>query len=200
MPAPQNGEIYPRRTGELNEYYVDTAIPGAPKHTGFVPNLVDPETQSTQAFKLFSTHHEDPKLAYGSTFQQQAVIRVHTATPLNQAFFSEANIQHLQDEIRYRVWEKSEKKYVIDQQRPDDLKTIMRAYYLQYQINVEANAAQELADLNERVLKYCVDDVLGSINMWLYNRNQILNYPEQIGRPINANIYGTKGAEFKAFY
>ena len=200
MPAPQNGEIYPRRTGELNDYYVDTAIPGAPKHTGFVPNLVDPETQTTQAFKLFSTHHEDPKLAYGSTFQQQAVIRVHTATPLNQAFFSEANIQHLQDEIRYRVWEKSGKKHVIDPQRPDDLKTIMRAYYLQYQINVEANAAKELADLNERVLRYCVDDVLGSINMWLYNRNQILNYPEQINRPINANIYGTKGAEFKAFY
>jgi len=200
MSAPQNGEIYPRRTGELNEYYVDTAIRSAPKHTGFVPNLVDPETQATQAFKLFSTHHENPKLAYGSTFQQQATIRVHTATPLNQSFFSEANIQHLQDEIRYRVWEKSEKKYVIDNQRPDDLKTIMRAYYLQYQINVEANAAQELNDLNERVLKFCVDDVLGSINMYLYNRNQILNYPEQISRPINPHIYGTKGAEFKAFF
>ena len=200
MPAPQNGEIYPRRTGELNEYYVEGAIRGAPKHTGFVPNLADPETQDTQAFKLFSTHHEDPKLAYGSTFQQQAVIRVHTATPLNQAFFSDANIQHLQDEIRYRVWVKSENKHVIDPQRPDDLKTIMRAYYLQYQINIEANVAKELEDLNERVLKYCVDDILGSINMYLYNRSQILNYPDQISRPINPHIYGTKGAEFKSFF
>jgi hypothetical protein len=200
MSASQNGEIYPRRTGELNEYYVDTAIRGAPKHTGFVPNLADPETQDTQAFKLFSTHHEDPKLAYGSKFQQQAIIRVHTATPLNQAFFSDANIQYLQDEIRYRVWNKSDKKHVIDQQRPDDLKTIMRAYYLQYNINVEKDAAKELNELNERVLTYCVSDVLGSINMWLYNRNQTLNYPEQIGRPINPHIYGTKGAEFKTFF
>lgn len=200
MPAPQNGEIYPRRTGELSEYYVDTAIRSAPKHTGFVPNLADPETQSTQAFKMFSTHYENPKLAYGSTFQQQATIRVHTATPLNQSFFSEANIQNLQDEIRYRVWEKSGRKHVIDQQRPDDLKTIMRAYYLQYQINDEKNVAKELEDLNERVLKFCVDDVLGSINMWLYNRSQTLNYPDQISRPVNANIYGTKGAELKAFF
>jgi hypothetical protein len=200
MSASQNGEIYPRRTGELNEYYVDTAIRGAPKHTGFVPNLADPETQDTQAFKLFSTHHEDPKLAYGSKFQQQAIIRVHTATPLNQAFFSDANIQYLQDEIRYRVWIKSDKKHVIDQQRPDDLKTIMRAYYLQYNINIEKDAAKELDELNERVLTYCVGDVLGSINMWLYNRNQTLNYPEQIGRPINPHIYGTKGAEFKSFF
>jgi len=200
MPAPQNGEIYPRRTGELNTYYVDTAIPSAPKRTGFVPNLADPETQETQAFKLFSTHYEDPTLAYGSTFQQQALIRVHTATPLNQAFFCDANIGYLQDEIRYRVWEKSGKKHVIDPQRPDELKTIMRAYYLQYNINVEKDAAKELQGLNERVLKYCVDDVLGSINMWLYNRSQTLNYPDQISRPVNANIYGTKGAEFKAFF
>jgi hypothetical protein len=198
--APQNGEIYPRRTGDLNEYYVDTAIRSAPKRTGFVPNLADPETDSTQAFKLFSTHHEDPKLAYGSTFQQQALIRVHTPTPVNQAFFSDANIQNLQDEIRYRVWEKSDKKHVIDPQRPDDLKTIMRAYYLQYQINDEQNPARELNALNERVLRYCVDDILGSINMWLYNRSQNLNYPDQIDRPINPHIYGTKGAEFKAFF
>jgi hypothetical protein len=200
MNAPQNGEIYPRRTGELNDYYVEGAIRGAPKHTGFVPNLADPETQDTQAFKLFSTHYEDPKLAYGSTFQQQATIRVHTATPLNQAFFSDANIQYLQDEIRYRVWEKSGKKHVIDQQRPDDLKTIMRAYYLQYNLNVEKNAAKELEYMNERVLRFCVDDILGSINMYLYNRNQVLNYPDQISRPINPSIYGTKGAEFKAFF
>lgn len=200
MPAPQNGEIYPRRTGELNNFYVDTAIRSAPKHTGYVPNLAEPETRDTQAFKLFSTHHEDPKLAYGSTFQQQATIRVHTATPLNQSFFSDANIQHLQDEIRYRVWEKSGRKHVIGQQKPDDLKTIMRAYYLQYQINDEKNVAKELSDLNERVLKFCVDDVLGSINMYLYNRSQILNYPDQIDRPVNANIYGTKGAELKAFF
>ena len=189
MPAPQNGEIYPRRTGELNNFYVDTAIRSAPKHTGYVPNLAETETRDTQAFKLFSTHHEDPKLAYGSTFQQQATIRVHTATPLNQSFFSDANIQHLQDEIRYRVWEKSGRKHVIGQQKPDDLKTIMRAYYLQYQINDEKNVAKELSDLNERVLKFCVDDVLGSINMYLYNRSQILNYPDQIDRPVNANIY-----------
>ena len=200
MPAPQNGEIYPRRTGELNNFYVDTAIRSAPKHTGYVPNLAEPETRDTQAFKLFSTHHEDPKLAYGSTFQQQATIRVHTATPLNQSFFSDANIQHLQDEIRYRVWEKSGRKHVIGQQKPDDLKTIMRAYYLQYQINDEKNVAKELSDLNERVLKFCVDDVLGSINMYLYNRSQILNYPDQIDRPVNAKIYGTKGAELKAFF
>lgn len=196
----QFGELYPTKGDDINRYYVDTAIPGAPKHNGFVPNLNDEETRSTQAFRTFSTHHEDPKLAYGSTFQQQATIRIHTQTPVNQAFFSDANIQNLQDEIRYRVWLKSDKKHTIDNQRPDDLKVIMRSYYLQYCGNVPGEERKELNELNERVLAFCVDDILGAINMYIYNRNQVLDYPEQISHPINPHIRGTKGAEFKAFF
>ena len=108
------GELYPRKDDKIDEFYLQTAIRGAPQHTGYVPNILDPETRSTQAFRLFQTHHQDPRLEYGSTFQQQATIRIHTATPVNQAFFSEANIIHLQDEIRYRVWLKSDKKHIID--------------------------------------------------------------------------------------
>lgn len=194
------GELYPRKDDKIDEFYVQSAIKNAPQHTGYVPNIFDPETRSSQAFRLFQTHHEDPKLDYGSTFRQQAVVRVHTATPLNQAFFSEANIQYLQDELRYRVWEKSGKKHIIDKQREDDLKTIMRSYYLQYSENIPGQERQELQSLNERVLTYCVDDVLGSINMYVYSRNLLGNYPEQISRPINPHIVGTKSAEFKSFF
>ena len=194
------GELYPTKADEINRYYVDSAIAGAPKHTGFVPNLADEETRATQAFRIFSTHYEDPKLAYGSTFQQQATIRIHTGTPVNQAFFSEANIKYLQDEIRYRVWIKSDKKHIIDPQRLDDLKTVMRSYYLQYSANVPGEERKEIIELNERVMAFCVDDILGAINMYLYNRNKLLEYPEQISHPINPHIRGTKGAEFKAFF
>jgi hypothetical protein len=194
------GELYPRKDDKIDEFYIQTSIRGAPEHTGYVPNILDPNTRSTQAFKLFQTHHQEPRLEYGSTFQQQATIRIHTATPVNQAFFSESNINHLQDEIRYRVWEKSGRKHVIDRQREDDLKTIMRAYYLQYSQNIPGREREELNDLNERVLTYCVDDILGSINMYVYNRNQLGNYPEQISRPINPHIVGTKSAEFKSFF
>jgi hypothetical protein len=197
---PKRGELYPKQSPDLANLYKNTAIPGAPKHNGLVPNLGDPETRASQAFKLFQTHYEDPRLAYGSKFNQQATIRIHTATPVNQAFFSEANIHYLQTEIRYRVWAKSGKKHVIDSQRPDDLKTIMRSYYLQYSNNVPGQEAKEVNDLNERVLVFCVDDVLGSINMYLYNRNQVQEYPEQISRPINPHIVGTKSAEFKSFF
>jgi hypothetical protein len=194
------GELYPLRTDELAKYYVDTAVPNAPKHTGYVPTLDDPETSSTQAFRLFNTHYEDPRLEYGSTFKQQATIRIHTCTPLNQAFFSEENIDLLQSELRYRVWLKSDKKHIIDTQRPDELKTIMRSYYLQYAGNIPGREAEEINELNERVLAFCVSDVLGSINMFLHNRKEVLDFPSPISNPVNADIKGTKSAEFKAFF
>lgn len=194
------GELYPLRTDELAKYYVDTAVPNAPKHTGFVPTLADPETSSTQAFRLFNTYREDPNLAYGSTFNQQATIRIHSCTPLNQAFFSEENIKLLQAELRYRVWVKSDKKHVIDPQRPDELKTIMRSYYLEYAGNVPGREKEELEGLNERVLAFCVADVLGSINMFLHNRKEVLDFPMPISNPVNADVKGTKGAEFRSFF
>jgi len=194
------GELYPLRTDDLAKYYIDTAVPNAPKHSGFVPNLADPETSSTQAFRLFETHHDDPRLAYGSTFNQQATIRIHTSTPLNQAFFSEENLQYIQGELRYRVWLQSGKQHVIDPQRPDELKTIMRSYYLQYAGNIPGREKEELEGLNERVLAFSVNDVLGSINMFLHNRSEVLDFPTPISNPINVDVKGTKTAEFKAFF
>jgi len=194
------GELYPKVNDELTHIYIQSAVHNAPKHTGFVPNASDPETKTTQAFRLFDTHHEDPKLAYGASFSQQATIRIHAPNVLNQAFFSDENMEYLQQEIRYRVWSKSNKKHIIDRQRPDDLKTIMRAYYLQFSRNVPGKEREELNDLDERVLDFCVGDILGSINMHIYTQRELLDFPEPLGRPINPHVMGTKSREFKSFF
>lgn len=185
---------------ELSRYFVESAVPNAPKNTGFVPNLADPEVSSTEAFRLFRMHAEDPRLPFASTFQQQATIRIHTPTPLNQAFFSERNIQFLQNEIRYGVWVASNNEYVIEPQNPDDLKTIMRSYYLQYSMNDPDKMQEELDSLNRRVIAFAVDRVMVEVKQYMKYRKDLLTYPDPISRPINANIVGSKSAEFKTFF
>jgi hypothetical protein len=185
---------------ELDKYYIETAIPGAPKHTGFVPNLADPEVHNTQAFRLFKMSADDPRLPYGSEFKQQATVRIHDPTPLNQTFFSQQNIDRLQDEIRYGVWVASNNKYVIDPQNEDDLKTVMRSYYLQYSMNDPDRMREELESLNRRVIAFAVDRVMVEANQYMKYRKDILEYPDPISRPINANIVGSKSAEFKSFF
>jgi hypothetical protein len=185
---------------ELNQYYIGTAVPNAPKNTGYVPNLMDPEVRATQAFRTFTTHAEDPRLPYAATFQQQATIRIHVPTPLNQAFFSNENIQRIQDEIRYGVYVASNGEYVIEPQNLDDLKTIMRSYYLQYSMNDPDKVQEELAALNKRVIAFAVDRVMVEIKQYIKYRKDILQYPDPISRPVNANITGSKSAEFKSFF
>lgn len=181
----------------LERYYTQTAIPDAPKNTGRVPNLEGANNGS--GYRQFVVHAEDPSVRQ-VPYAAQALTRIHTVTPLNSVFFHEGNVKHIKDEIRYRVWVKSNKKHVIDAPGDDDVKTIMRSYYLQYSGNDPNNVRGEMEMLNDRVITYCVDYILGEINMYVYYRNDQLNFPAPIANPVNANLTGTKSAEFKAFF
>lgn len=183
----------------LERYYTQTAIPNANKHSGRVPNIMDTPNPETTAFNRFVVHAETP-YTKSTPYASQALVRIHTLTPLNERFFSDRNIKYLQDEIRFRVWEKSGRKHIIDPQNPDDLKTIMRSYYLQYSGNDPRNVEKELEGLNERVLAYSVDYILCEINMYLRYRQDQSDFPVPIQNPVNANLTGTKSAEFKSFF
>lgn len=179
---------------EISRYYVETAVGDAPKHTGRVPDIAEPPPPFP--FLLFKESTQNPMVE----FKDQALVRVHVATPLNQLFFSQKNIKYLQDEIRYHIWEKSGGKHVIDNQNEDDLKIIMRSYYLQYAGNNPNQVQEELDNLNSRVLSYCVNRIMGEINMYLHYRKDVADFPEPMIKPINANVTGTKSAEFKSFF
>jgi hypothetical protein len=187
-------------SSELNQYYVRTAIPGAPQHTGFVPNIADPVTQETQGFRSFHVYKEEPALGVSTPFKFQAIQHIHTRDPLNQAFFSVENIKLLQDEIRYSVWVKSGNKHVIDPQDEDALKIIMRSYYLQYAPYDPSKTREELDTLNTRVIAYCSDKIMCEINQYLYYIKDIQDFPAPIENPTNASIKGTRTPEFKRFF
>ena len=55
-----------------------------------------------------------------------------TASPLANMFFSNLNIKSIQEQLRYQVWLKSDKKYVIGYQDQHQLLIVMRSIYLQY--------------------------------------------------------------------
>ena len=56
---------------------------------------------------------------------------IQEKTPLSRAFFSNVNVDTIQKQIRYEVWQKSNEKYVIGEQDPTQLQIIMRSFYLQ---------------------------------------------------------------------
>ena len=90
-----------------------------------------------------------------------------TDTTLSQAFFSQQNIQILQNGIRSGVYHKSNGQYTIGSQDCDSLKIVMRSVYLQNAANQPNNITEQIAELNKIVLNYCIQQVYSEAQGYL---------------------------------
>ena len=78
---------------------------------------------------------------------------------LAQVFFSQENIQIVQNGIRAGVYKMSEGKLNVPQQNIDTLKIIMRSMYLQYAEHYPKDITGQVEYLNSLVLEYAVTSV-----------------------------------------
>jgi hypothetical protein len=88
-------------------------------------------------------------------------------TTLSLAFFSQQNIQILQNGIRAGVYKRSNGQYLVGPQDCDPLKIIMRSVYLQYSANQPTHVTQQIEELNKIVLNYCIQQVYGEAQGYL---------------------------------
>ena len=82
-------------------------------------------------------------------------------TSLSDTFFSQQNIQIIQNGIRAGVYDMSKGQYIIGNQECDTLKIIMRSLFLQYAANQPDNIKKQVTELNKMVLDYCIPQVYG---------------------------------------
>lgn len=185
----------------LAAFFTGTAVWNAPKNTGRVPDIAQPKGD-VGAYKAYRIAGENIRTKdLPATQMSETMHYRQSASDLNTQFFSVANINKVQDDIRYRVYELSgSKKYTIDRQSDDDVFIIMRSYYLQYARNDPDRVAEELASLNRRVVEYAANHILTEIEAYKYYRADQENFPEPIAAPTNANVYGTRTGELKSFF
>ena len=108
-------------------------------------------------------------------------------TTLSIAFFSQQNIQMLQTGIRAGVYNKSNGQYTIGPQDCDSLKIIMRSVYLQYAANQINNISEQVAELNQIVLNYCVQQVYGEAQGYMKYINDASTLVVPIAHPVMAD-------------
>ena len=80
-------------------------------------------------------------------------------TLLSKLFFSRENVRIMQNGIRAGVYEQSGGKFVIGPQECDSLKVVMRSIFLQYSANKDSHITEQINELNQMVLNYCVPQV-----------------------------------------
>jgi hypothetical protein len=181
-------------TSTLAEFYTGTAIQDAPKHTGRLPLSDSEEKLTTPPAVLFA-----PEPHIVPTRVAEKVFYRHEETDLNKLFFGENNIAYLQGAIKQTVNQMSgDKNYNIDNQSEENLKTIMRSYYLQYADNSDAQV--QLQQLNDRVINFSANRIMVEIEAYKYYRQDILDFPAPIARPVDTHIYGTRTGELKSFF
>jgi len=108
-------------------------------------------------------------------------------TTLSIAFFSQQNIQMLQNGIRAGVYKKSNGQYTIGPQDCDSLKIIMRSVYLQYAANQVNNISEQVTELNKIVLNYCVQQVYSEAQGYMKYINDASTLVVPIAHPVMAD-------------
>lgn len=168
----------------------------APQHGGRVPNIRDQSSFSAMPYKMY----KDGTPIFGEMNRQDLVGHLHTSTPLNEVFFSQTNIDKLQTSIQEQVYLMSGNKYRIDRQNEDELKVIMRSYYLMYGQNNVSQVAEELEDLNRRVIGYAAGKIYSEVDFHMFYLKDLEDFAPPIANPMNPNVYGTRTGELKSFF
>ena len=121
-------------------------------------------------------------------------------TELSELFFSQPNVETIQNTIRRMVFDKSQPKgYIIDDQSVDELKIIMRAIYYQYSRNIPTNIQGQILDLNQKVSDWSVPHILSAVDHYFYYLKDIDTLPMPLARSVNISSAGTRTLPFNTF-
>jgi hypothetical protein len=125
-------------------------------------------------------------------FQVEALYGIQETSTLNQLFFSKKNMEIIQNMIRYNVYEKSEKKFVIDRQSDIELEIIMRSIYLQHSPNLPDKIKQQIEYLNNLVNDWCVEQIIPEVQQYIGYIKEIEFMPMPIDLPLNLSSKGSR--------
>ena len=121
------------------------------------------------------------------------------STQLSEVFFSQQNIQILQNGIRAGVYHRSNGQYVIGPQDCDSLKIIMRSVYLQHAANQINNISKQIEQLNKIVLNYSIQQVYSEAQGYMKYINDVSTLAVPIAHPVLANDTDRE-LEFKTWF
>jgi hypothetical protein len=154
-------------------------------YTKYRNELVDGKSRRDQDMTYLETYETPYKGILGVAQE---------LSPFSKIYFSKENMDWLQKNIRYLVYNTSDKKYVIDNQDETNLLIVMKAMYLQNCKNPKNSSAykEELFRLNKIVLNQVVPDIVTQLQQYDGYIRDISNNPVPISLPVNMSIVGTK--------
>ena len=120
-------------------------------------------------------------------------------TPLSQLYFSQQNVQIIQNGIRAGVYKRSNGQYTIGSQDCDSLKIVMRSVFLQHSLNQPTNLSQQIAELNKIVLDYSIKQVYSEAQGYMKYIDDVSTLVVPLAHPVQSTSKD-KQLEFKGWF
>ena len=125
-------------------------------------------------------------------FQEEMLYGIQETSQLNQLYFSRKNLDLIQDMIRYKVYIKSNKKYIISKQSNREVQIVMRSIYLQQSTNLPTNIKEQIIYLNNLVVDWSVEKIIPEVEQYIGYIRDISYYPNPIDLPKNMSQKGSR--------
>ena len=160
-----------------------------------VENLVSPGS--------FNLTPDDKKVSGSNT--RFLFKNLYGETPLTFAFFSDKNIENLQNLIKFIV--NREMGYVVDNQSTNELMIIMRSIFLEYSLHPKLiddsmsdtekkillqKYTNEVDRLNKIVINSIVPKIISQIQQYIDYLKDASEQPYQMDKPENVSVQGQK--------
>jgi len=127
-----------------------------------------------------------------NTFKCNALNGIQEHSPLSIKFFSDENVENIQNLIRYTVYMKTDKKHNVSRQSDLDLKVVMRSIYLQHSPNLKTYIDKQVYYLNKLVVDWSYPKIINEVDQYIGYINSIEKLPVPLQHPTNVSSAGTR--------
>ena len=144
------------------------------------------QNESVKQYQLFSGANQPDHCSSNLT---KSILETND---LNTSFFSQTNVDNLQNKIINQIYLDSEGNYKIGRQSDIELKIIMRSIYLSYAHNDPKHIKEQVNTLNELVIQETVKIIMPGIKQYLGYRKDISKPRTIMPHAVNMSNRGSK--------
>ncbi len=134
-----------------------------------------------------------------STYAREAIKGIIEPSKLTDLFFSRENLKIIQNMVRRDIYDRSDKKYVIDYQPETEVLIVMRSVFLTYGKNRPDNITKQIDELNQITYRKIVEKIYPNLVSYMIYLRDINEMYALNQLPDSASIYGTGTKQLGGF-
>ena len=151
-------------------------------HQGLIPPMTNNE--SVMPYELYKNSNSQQNTSV------DIISNIVVPNALSRTFFSNDNMERIQNQIVNDVYNKSQKK--ISKQSYQELQIIMKSIYLQYSRNLPNNIEEQVLTLNKYVVDYSVPTIISNVLEYNKYLQDITSPIPVMPRSVNASNKGSR--------